>query len=86
MANIIDPYTNGYIISYENGDISLERIPTYQVNQQLVTVHTVLEGETLQGIAYKYYGDSGYWSLLADVNNILNPFAELEKDMEIIIP
>lgn len=86
MANIIDPYTNGYIISYENGDISLERIPTYQVNQQLVTVHTVLEGETLQGIAYKYYGDSGYWSLLADVNGIFNPFAELEKDMEIIIP
>lgn len=86
MANIIDPYTNGYIISYENGDISLERIPTYQVNQQLVTVHTVLEGETLQSIAYKYYGDSGYWSLLADVNEIFNPFAELEKDMEIIIP
>lgn len=78
------PYDNGYIIKYPDGDQSLERNPfTYSGNSK---VHTVVEGETIQGIAFKYYGDSGYWGLIADANDILNPFEDLHAGLEIAIP
>ena len=49
-------------------------------------IHSVLEGETIQNIAFKYYEDSGMWGVIADANDILNPFEDLHADMELIIP
>ena len=49
-------------------------------------IHSVLEGETIQNIAFKYYGDSGMWGVIADANDILNPFEDVHEDMELIIP
>ena len=45
-----------------------------------------MDGETLQNIAYRYYGDSGKWYLIAEANNILNPFQELEPYQILRIP
>lgn len=85
-SNNISPYSNARVIKYDNGDITLERIP-YDITLGPDTrVHTVLEGETIQNIAYKYYGDSGLWGKIADANSIYNPFTELEAGVEIIIP
>lgn len=85
-GNIINesPYSNGYVIRYPDGDESLER----EVNTSYTdyVVHTVLDGETIQSIAFKYYGDSGLWGVIADVNDILNPFEELYGGLELIIP
>jgi nucleoid-associated protein YgaU len=44
------------------------------------------EGETLQNIAYRYYGDSGKWYIIAEYNNIINPFTELKGGMVLMIP
>lgn len=79
-----NPYLDGYIISYPNGDVSLERQPLEFSGDYLV--HTVLEGETIQSIAFRYYGDSGYWFYIADINNIFNSFVDLVEGMELLIP
>lgn len=86
MANY-DPYSNSVIIDFDNGDIQVERIPLQPKNYEShQTIHTVLEGETIQSIAFKYYGDSGYWMNICDVNSIYNPITELVPGMELFIP
>lgn len=78
------PYSDSFVIKYPDGDISVERNRS-PISSDYV-VHTVLEGETIQSIAFQYYGDSGMWGVIADANDILNPFEDLHEDMELIIP
>ena len=73
-----DLYSAGYALKYPNGDYSLERpipIPIYSDSDQ---IHTVMDGETLQSIAYRYYGDSGFWYQIAEANQIVNPISNEE--------
>lgn len=79
-----NPYSNSIAILFDNRDVVLERQIQKKVSNTLI--HTVKEGETIQSIAFQYYGDSGYWVHICDVNNIFNPFVELEEGMEIYIP
>lgn len=78
------PYSDSFVIKYPDGDISVERNRS-SISSDYV-VHTVLEGETIQSIAFQYYGDSGMWGVIADANDILNPFEDLHEGMELIIP
>lgn len=78
------PYDNSYIIEYPDGDITLERRPAETYSD--AKVHTVLPGETIQSISFQYYKDSGYWGAIADVNDILNPFEDLQPGLQIAIP
>lgn len=76
-----DMYSSGYALKYDNGDYSLERpLPTIQFSDS-DQVHVVMDGETLQSIAYRYYGDSGYWYVIAEANLIINPLSD--KDFHI---
>lgn len=85
MSNA-SPYLNSYGISYENGDTSLERLPYTYIKGINDLVHTVIEGETLQSISFRYYKDSGLWYVISDTNDIYNPFSELIPGMELLIP
>lgn len=82
-----NPYDNAYKMAYNDGsgDYSLE-VPRREYLVSDVKIHTVKDGETLQGIANAYYGDSGYWYILADINNISNPFAELYVGLQLTVP
>lgn len=82
-----DPYAGGTTIDLGGGDIIVERssIQPALLNGYKA-IHTVLEGETIQSIAFQYYGDSGYWMNICDANSIYNPFEELEPGMELYIP
>ena len=51
----------------------------------LERVHTVIAGDRLDTIAYAAYGDSTKWRLIAEHNNIDNPFA-LRTGEHIAIP
>lgn len=82
----INPYANSIAISYGNGEYSIERKSNTPNLNGSSKIHTVLEGETLQSIANKYYGDSGYWFDIAEYNNIIHPFEDLKENMEILIP
>jgi hypothetical protein len=50
-----------------------------------VEPHMVIEGERLDAIAARQYGDPSYWRLLASLNNIENPL-ELERGQVLLIP
>lgn len=72
------PYNNAYALKYNDGDYSLEAKPPIVPESPNDIQHTVKDGETLQNIAFRYYGDSGKWYIIAEANKILNPFKELE--------
>ena len=78
MANILaSPYDQAKIVDYADGDYTVE--PTGFVGSYVTnSTYTVKEGETLQMIANTIYGDSGLWYIIADANDIMNPFDEKE--------
>lgn len=87
MTSLENPYSNAYIINYNDGDTSLERREfTSQLTNGNSVVHTVKEGETIQSIAFQYYGSSSLWYKIADVNSIYNPFTELKEGLQLYIP
>ena len=80
------PYNNAYALKYNDGEYSLEAKPPIVPESPNDIQHTVKDGETLQNIAFRYYGDSGKWYIIAEANKILNPFKELEMGNLIRIP
>lgn len=88
-TSTISPYTNPTVVREASGESYLLEYPQDDAGQQLynpiLATHIVKEGETLQSIAYQYYGDSGYWYRLVAFNNIINPF-ELKPFTRIFIP
>ena len=44
------------------------------------------DGERMDNIAYKYYGDTSYWWIIARANNIENGKFALDAGTEIRIP
>lgn len=82
-----DPYKNSIVVDFADGDISLDRIPlSISDVTDLQIIHTIVEGETLQNIAFKYYGDSGRWTDIADINSIYDAFEDLEAGNVLYIP
>lgn len=81
-----NPYNDSYVVEYQNGEQTLERELFQPTSATSNVMHTVMEGETIQDIAIKYYGDSGSWYKIADYNIIVNPFTEVVADMKLIIP
>lgn len=71
------PYTDAFIIEYPNGDKTLERNPSNYPSSINIRTHTVLPGETIANIAFKYYGDSSYWMYIADFNGLFNPLLDI---------
>jgi nucleoid-associated protein YgaU len=47
--------------------------------------HTILQGESLPGIAYREYGTPGLWRALADVNGIDDPM-RLQPGRRLLVP
>ena len=72
-------------ITYKDGDISLERIVKDIPDNINDRSHIIVEGDTLENLAYFYYKDNRRWFLLADKNNIDDIF-NLEIGTELIIP
>jgi len=79
-----DLYTNGYIVQYQD-ELSLERDPVYVKADVEDSIHTVKDGDTLQSISFRYYRNEFYWYIIADVNEVDNPFF-LETGTQLIIP
>jgi hypothetical protein len=48
-------------------------------------VHTVVEGETIQSVAYAELGDPNYWRAIADVNGIDDPL-RVRPGAALVIP
>lgn len=83
----LSPFDNSYGIEYPEGDVSLERIPYTHVNDpKKDIIHTVLDGESILSIAYKYYGNSGLWGVISDTNSLINVMEEVVPGLQLLIP
>ena len=79
-------YSNQRVFRFKEGDVMADRIPFVWVPSQKDKTHVVVEGERLDTLAFKYYGNSTLWYVIADVNEIFNPFETLEPGEELLIP
>lgn len=91
MANVLqlrenNPYFNGVILEFPIGSPLLIRPKLRYTASPNDRLHIVRDGEDLLSIAFKYYGDSKEWHVIADVNDdIINPL-ELQTGYTLIIP
>ena len=70
MANS-DLYSRGYVLSYPEGDSSLEREKIQYISDPGDRLHIVVEGETLTMLSTRFYGEPKFWYLIADCNQIV---------------
>ena len=80
-----DLYSNGITINYKEGDTSLQRKTIVHREDLEDKSYIIRQDDTLSSIANKFYNEPLYWYIIADVNNIDNPFI-LETGKSIIIP
>lgn len=80
-----DLYSNGILINYQEGDSSLQRRQIVHKEDLEDRSYVIRQGDTLTSISYNFYGEPLYWYIIADVNNIENPFI-LEIGKSLIIP
>lgn len=74
-----------FVLNYPDGEYSLERFDKTSELRASDVTHIVLEGETMQSIAHKYYKDSGRWGDILTFNNFIDPF-EVEPGTVLVIP
>lgn len=85
-----NPYSTGEILELEQvgkeaQTYFLERKPLVYIQSPLDRRYVVAEGDTLWGISYQAYGNSKYYWVIQDVNNIL--FApDIELSDVLIVP
>lgn len=72
-------------IDFGDGEYLLDRLDISESLTPSGINHTVLEGETLQSISFKYYRNSGRWGDIATFNGIVDPFS-IEKGIVLAIP
>lgn len=79
-------YAAGFVINLTDGRKLLKANPlNYTPSASNDIGHTLKNDENLWDIAYKFYGSSKWWFVLAHVNNIHNPF-EVQEGLDLIIP
>ena len=86
MAQNISLYSDGFIVTYPEGDVSLERSKKTYTPVSTDTPHTVVQGETLMGLANYYLGDELKWWMIADANDFDDDIFELVPGTILIIP
>lgn len=80
-----NPYSLSEIIVLDDGSLVLERHKVNYVKSDRDRYFTTIQDDTIWNIAHQAYGDSKYWWIIADVNNIESPF-ELEAGLSLLIP
>lgn len=80
------PYIkSGYVINFREGDKGLYRKKIEYTPKADDNYHVTNDGDTLDGIAFNYYGESKLWWVIADVNNIENPL-NLDSGLTLLVP
>lgn len=77
-------YSKGFVVKYSEGDKSQER-KAISYKGVSKNTHLVRDTDTLTAIANFYYGKPFLWYLIADSNDIINPFI-LEIGSILVIP
>lgn len=80
-----NPWTFGSITTFDDGSESLDRPRLKHVPSVKDKYHLVTDFDDLQSLAFKYYGDSKFYFIIKDVNNLDNFFV-LNVGKSLIIP
>lgn len=80
-----NPYVKGKVLKFRDGRTVLERVPVTYEESGKDKFHIVRDFDTLESLAFLYYGNSKNWWIIADVNKTFFPF-ELPIGTSIIIP
>ena len=80
-----NPFVTGYLLTYKEGDTSLERQKIEHSASPNDKLHTVKDGDNLSDLSSDYYKSSKWWWVIADVNNVYDPF-DLTPHKNLIIP
>ena len=80
-----NPYSLAVIRNFDDTPPILERGKVDYTPTVEDILHEVVEGESLDTIAYKYYEDSKYWWLIADANELENPL-DISEFNTLLIP
>lgn len=60
---------------------------TYSLNKDTqYTLYKVQKNDTLDSLALKFYNNPTYFWIIADVNNILDPYRKLDVGSQLKIP
>lgn len=78
-------YANGYLVVYSDGPAILKRERLGYIPTPRDINHEVVDGDRIDMLAFRYYGNSKYWWAIADINRVLNPF-QLEVGSILVIP
>lgn len=65
-----NPYSIGEVFVFNEGDYLLERNPISPEKSIKDRYYKVVQGDTLSGISFFAYGNSKWWWVLEDVNNL----------------
>lgn len=61
--------------------------PLRNIDQRVEDIyHEILYGDTLQRIAWQVLGDARYWWVVADFNDIIDPFEDLLPGTQLRLP
>ena len=80
-----NPYSVGSIFVFVEGDIALDRDPIKVTKSFNDRYYTIVAGDEIGNIAFDYYGNSKWWWVIWDSNDIENPF-ELKVGNTLLIP
>lgn len=80
-----NPYSTGLIFQYPEGDFLLERTPMPYVKSPNDRYFTVIQGDSLQSISFQAYGNSKWWWVIRDINDVTDPF-DLTVGTSLLIP
>jgi nucleoid-associated protein YgaU len=81
-----NPYARGYIVDMGDNKQILKRTQLeYNPIVSKDKSHTVRDQEKIWDLAYIYYGNSKLWYIIADANQLFNPF-ELVTNSKLLIP
>lgn len=84
-VNKDNPYASSLLYAFIDGTFSLERKPVLYKESENDKLYTIKVEDTIWHISYKAYGNSRYYYIIMDANNIINPF-ELTPGDKLIIP
>lgn len=82
-----NPYSIGEVFTFEEGDSRLYREPIQYVKSLRDRYFTTSQGDTLDNIAFQAYGDSKWYWVIQEANNIEDDQRfELEPGTSLLIP
>lgn len=80
-----NPYSNGSVFIFNEGDVQLTRTPLIYIKSPNDKPYTIKEGDDLWSISYAKYGESKWYWVLQEVNQYLF-IGDIQIGDNIVIP